>query len=62
MYHFERLKYNMNPYYSFNLNKHSGVIRLIIKPNNDNEIELFLITISFNHYKDFNPERVIINE
>ena len=41
-----------------NLSKHSGVIRLIIKPNSDNEIELFC----YNHYEDFNPEKVIYYE
>ena len=58
MYGFERLKHNLNDYYSFNLCKRGGVIRLIVKPVDNCSIELFLITISYNHYEDFDPEGV----
>ena len=62
MYGFERLKYDKNEYYSFNLNKNGGTTRLIIKPLNENTIEIYLIMISYNHYKDFNPKKVIYYE
>lgn len=59
LYNFERLKYMLNDYYSFNLNKNGGKIRLIIRPNTDNEVELFLVFISFDHYEDFDKGKVI---
>ena len=59
IYNFERLKYDLNEFYSFNLNKNSGTIRLIVKPNNLNELELYLVFISLDHYKDFNIKKVI---
>jgi len=62
IYDFERLKHNLNEYYSFNLNKHGGTIRLIIKPNSSNIIEVYLCFISFEHYKDFDPKKVILND
>ncbi len=62
MYGFERLKHDKSDYYSFNLSKSGGKIRLIVKPENDNEIILFLIKISFNHYDDFDPKRVMYYE
>ena len=58
MYGFERLKHELNDYYSFILNKSGGVIRLIVKPVADNLVEIYLVTISYDHYKDFDPERV----
>lgn len=58
MYRFERLKYEYNDYYSFNLSKTGGLIRLIIKLNEDkNAVELSYI--SYNHYEDFKNGRVI---
>lgn len=57
MYGFERLKYEFNEYYSFNLSKNGSVIRLIIFPKN--EYQIYMIFISYKHYKDFNKERVI---
>lgn len=62
MYGFERLKHQNNSYYSFNLRKSGGTIRLIVKPNDNNEIELFLIDISYNHYQDFDAKRVTYYE
>ncbi len=61
-YHFERLKYDLNEFYSFNLCKSGGKIRPIIKPNDDNCVELFLVYISYNHYDDFNIKKVIYYE
>lgn len=58
MYDFEPLKYNNSGYYSFNLSKHGGVIRLIVKPQ-DNCVNMDLVDISSDHYKDFDPKGVI---
>lgn len=55
MYNFERLKYENNEFYSFRLSK---IIRLLVKPK-DNYIELYLIYVSMDHYKDFNKGKVI---
>lgn len=57
MYGFERLKHNLKEYYSFRLDKKGGVFRLILRPNKVNEVELYLVYISDNHYLDFAPER-----
>lgn len=57
MYRFERLKYELNEFYSFSLEKSGGVIRLIVRPVNNNLLELSYI--SYDHYEDFNEERVI---
>lgn len=61
IYGFERLKYEYNQFYSFNLSKNSGTIRLIVKPN-DSNLELYLVHISYNHYVDFNLEKGDIDE
>ena len=58
-YNFERLKYQYNEFYSLNLNRNGGKIRLIIKPNKDNVVEIFLVFISYDHYDDFDIEKVI---
>ncbi len=55
IYDFERLKYDNNEFYSFRLSK---VIRLIIKPCDDN-YSIILIYISMKQYDDFNLGRVI---
>lgn len=55
IYHFERLKYELNEFYSFRLSK---VVRLIVKPKN-NDIEVNLVYISKDHYNDFNKGKVI---
>ena len=62
IFNFERLKYDKNEYYSFNLSKNRGVIRLIVKPLNTNSVEIYLIMISYNHYEDFDPRKVIYYE
>lgn len=52
MYGFEPLKHEMRGYYSFNLCKVGGVIRLVFTidvKNNSVNLEY----ISMNHYKDF---------
>lgn len=56
IYNIERLKYNLNQFYSFRLSK---IIRLIIRPR-DNGVEVELVYISKSHYLDFSEEKVII--
>ena len=55
MYGLERLKYELNDFYSFRLSK---IVRLIVKPNED-YLELSLVYISTKHYEDFNNMKVI---
>ena len=56
IYNFERLKYELNEFYSFRLSK---VYRLIVRPK-DNDIEVELVYISIKHYVDFNKDKVIL--
>ena len=58
-YNFERLKYQNSNFYSFNLSKSGGVIRLIAQKL-DNDI--IMVYISFDHYNDFNKGKVIFYE
>ena len=58
MYGFERLKYDLKDFYSFRL---SRTIRLIVKPK-DNNIEIYLIYLSKNHYEDFDIGKVMFYE
>ena len=51
IYGFEELKYNLNSYCSFRLEK-GGVIRLIIRIDEDENI-VKIEFISMNHYEDF---------
>ena len=51
MYGFEPLKYELNGYYSFNLNKNGGKIRLLFSTKSTDEI--ILEYISTDHYEDF---------
>lgn len=51
MYGYEPLKYELNGYYSFNLNKKGGKIRLIFSTDNLQLIVLEFISTS--HYEDF---------
>lgn len=59
LYKFERLKHQNNGFYSFNLCKNGGKIRLIVKPNENNEVEIYIVFISFEHYEDFDLRKVI---
>lgn len=52
LYGFEKLKYFSNEYYSFNLCKNGGVIRLICSINKEYNI-ISLEFVSMNHYDDF---------
>lgn len=52
MYKFESLKYDMSGYYSINLNKNGGTIRLIIKIDKYNN-KIIMEYITVDHYKDF---------
>lgn len=60
MYRFEQLKYQNNNFYSFNLSKHSGTIRLIVKHDKENSVIIYLVDISYKHYEDFDCERVVL--
>ncbi len=52
MYNLEQLKYELNKFHSFNLEKSGGTIRLIVKFSLElNEVKL--IYASFKHYIDF---------
>ena len=51
-YDFERLKYELNAYHSFNLCKKGGTIRLIVSKGKQYD-EINLEYISMDHYKDF---------
>ncbi len=55
-YKFERLKYNNKNFYSFNLNRNGGKIRLIVEQKDEDCIMLY---ISTDHYNDFNERKVI---
>lgn len=61
IYGIERLRHELNKFYSLNPKKHGGVIRLIIRPC-ENEVEVELVYISYDHYKDFNEKKVIYYE
>lgn len=52
MYGFEPLKYQLSGYYSFNLSKNGGVIRLIVSENQDCTV-LNLEFVTMDHYEDF---------
>ena len=54
LYDFERLKYNLNKFYSFRLNDNK--IRLIILPDNNS---IIFVYISYKHYSDFDERKVI---
>ncbi len=54
LYGFERLKHELSDYYSFNLNKNGGKIRLIVTFSND---IVNLEYISTKHYTDFKRVR-----
>lgn len=51
MYGFEPLKHELNGYYSCNLNKNGGTIRLIFSSDENNIITLEYV--STDHYLDF---------
>ena len=55
MYGFEPLKYELSGFYSFNLCKNGGCIRLILLVNTEEKI-VSLEYITMNHYIDFKEE------
>ena len=57
IYGFEALKYQNSGFWSFNLEKHGGVIRLIVTPS-DKENEIIFVYISYDHYKDFTSDKL----
>ena len=60
IFKFEELKNDKVGFASFNLNKNGGVVRLIVRPQ-DNKIVLELVFISTKHYEDFDPKGVIFD-
>ena len=58
IYRLERLKHELNEFYSFRLLKS---YRLIVKPNIDSVL-IDLVYISNNHYSDFDKSKVIYYE
>lgn len=52
IYGYESLKHDLSGYYSFNLCKNGGKIRLIFSVN-ESKNEIILEYISVNHYTDF---------
>ena len=52
MYGFEILRYDMSGYYSFNLCKNGGMIRLICRIEKEKNL-VILEYITMNHYEDF---------
>ena len=61
LYGFEELKEDKNGFFSFRLSKKRSSIRLIGRYQ-DNIITVQLVYISMEHYKDFNPKGVILND
>lgn len=59
MYGFERLKYFNGEFYSFNLGKKGGVIRLIFRIDKENNA-VILEFISMNHYEDFKRSEKVL--
>lgn len=57
IYNFKALKHNNSGFWSFNLEKNGGVIRLIAMPS-DKEDEIIFVCISYDHYKDFTPDKL----
>lgn len=61
IYDFEELREDKSGFCSFKLSKSGGKIRLIVRPC-DNTITLEVVYISLDHYKDFNPKGVMLND
>ena len=57
IYKFHQLKHQNSEFYAFNLEKNGGVIRLIVMPTTI-ETEIVFVYISYNHYKDFTPDKL----
>ena len=57
IYGFKALRYQNSGFWSFNLAKNGGVIRLIVMPSTD-ENEIVFVYVSYNHYKDFTPAKL----
>ena len=61
LYGFEELKEDKSGFFSFRLSKKSSPIRLIGRYQ-DNIITIQLVYISLDHYNDFNPKGVILDD
>lgn len=61
LYGFEELKEDKSGFFSFRLSKKRSSIRLIGRYQ-DNIVTVQLVYISMDHYKDFNPKGVILDD
>ena len=57
IYKFGPLRHQNSGFWSFNLEKNGGVIRLIVMPSTD-EREIIFVYVSYDHYKDFTPAKL----
>lgn len=57
IYEFEPLKHQNSGFWSFNLERNGGVIRLIVMPSTV-ENEIIFVYVSYDHYNDFTPDKL----
>ena len=57
IYKFGPLRHQNSGFWSFNLEKNGGVIRLIVMPSTD-EREIIFVYVSYDHYNDFTPAKL----
>lgn len=57
IYKFKELRHQNSGFWSFNLEKNGGVIRLIVMPS-EKENEIIFVYVSYDHYKDFTPDKL----
>ncbi len=57
IYEFEPLKHQNSGFWSFNLERNGGVIRLIVMPSTA-ENEIIFVYVSYDHYNDFTPDKL----
>ena len=57
IYKFKQLKHQNRGFWSLNLEKNGGVIRLIVMPSEDEKTIIF-VYVSYDHYKDFSPDKL----
>lgn len=57
IYKFKELRHQNSGFWSFNLEKNGGVIRLIVMPS-ENENEIIFVYVSYDHYNDFTPDKI----
>ena len=57
IYKFGPLRHQNSGFWSFNLAKNGGVIRLIVMPSTV-ENEIVFVYVSYDHYNDFTPAKL----